>query len=181
MVSKSDLKKSLNQLSRLRAEQVSKYRAEEEKEKIEILGQESERKAKRWVQKVVADAEKREKDQKDLDFTVLEKLKKHKVAYFRYLSTIFLRFAAEEYIPKKYSVDIDLIDKGLVIKIAGTSYYRAFTPCGLVSYDRHYCKIMAVMLGNTIAKLEGHYQRSEKGVILLDGEDLKTYGARSSN
>ena len=181
MISKSDLKKPLKELSRLRGEQVSKYRAEEEKEKIDVLGQESERKALKWVQKAVAEAEKKESDQGQIDLSVLEKLKKHKIPYLRYLATIFLRFAAEEAIPKKYQINVDLTDKGLVIGIAGTNKYRAFTPCGLVSYDRNYCKIMAVMLGNTVAKMEGYYQRTKSGIIIPDEEDAKTYGTGPSN
>src|SRR3990167_1774458 len=177
MIYKSDLKKPLKELTRLRGEQVSRYRADEERERLDVLGQESDKKALKWVQRSIKEEEKKGRDQKEIDFSVLNRLKNHKIPYLRYLSTIFLRFASEEAIPKKYTINIDLTDKGLVVKIAGTPYYGAFTPSYLVSYDRHYCKIMAVRLGNTVAKLEGYYQRSEKGIILPDREDMQVYGA----
>ena len=165
MISKSDLKKPLKELTRLRGEQVSRYRADEERERLDVLGQESDKKALKWVQRSIKEEEKKGRDQKEIDFSVLNRLKNH------------LRFASEEAIPKKYTINIDLTDKGLVVKIAGTPYYGAFTPSYLVSYDRHYCKIMAVRLGNTVAKLEGYYQRSEKGIIFPDREDMQVYGA----
>ena len=176
MVSKSDLKKPLKSLSKLEKERVLKYKRGEEEEKLSVLGQESERKAKPWVQREVAAWEKKEKAQRELDWSNLTKLRNNRKEYFRKLVEIFLRFAQEEEIPLKYQILVDLTDQGIIIKIAKTNYLGAFTPCGMPFYDRHYCKIMAVKLGNTIGKLEGHLKKSAGGIILPDGEDLSAYG-----
>ena len=174
MVSKSDLKKPLNSLTNLRKEEVLKYRKAEEEEKIEVLGQESERKAIPWVQKEVEAQEKQEKSYFNLMAELLNKHIAKKVAYIRLLTQIFIHFASQEWIPKKYAVEIEPDDTGVVIYLKPTAYYGAFKASGLASYDFRYCQFLAMKLGHTVAKLEGHFRKSN-GIILPDQEDLKVY------
>lgn len=169
----------LSSLTRLEAERESKLRSEEEKERLSVIGQESDLKAKKWVQEEFKEVERKAKIDWETDIEQLLKLKKNAKYYFRYLAGIVMKFAAEEEIPKKYTINVDLTDKGLVLKIAGTKYQGAFKPSGLPSFDRHACKILAVRLGNTVAKLEGYVRTTEKGIILPDGEDQKLYAGHA--
>lgn len=155
------------------------YKREEEKEKLKTLGQESELKAKTWIQKEFTEQERLAKIDWETDMYQLSKLKKNPKYYFRYLAGILLKFCKEEEIPKKYVLDVSLADLGILIKIAGTKYQGAFKPSGLPSFDRHACKIMATRVGNTIAKLEGYAPTTEKGIVLPDEEDAKKYAAVS--
>lgn len=176
MISKSDLKKPLNSLTKLDAEKVSRYKREEAEEELEVLGQESDRKAAPWVVKYVEALNEKERRRKDLCLEILTGLLKKKKDYFRFLTNIFIGFAQEEDIPRKYQLDIDLTDIGLVVKIRKTKYYGAFKVTGLPIYDYRACKILSVKVGNTIAKLEGYQRKSQGGVFLSDSEDLRKYG-----
>lgn len=167
----------LSSLSRLEATRESKLRAEEEKERLSVLGQRSELKAAPWVRKEFNEQERLAREDWSQDMQILSKLKNGKPKYyFRYLAAIIMKFAQEEDIPKKYSINVDLTDKGLVIRIAGTKYQGAIKPSGLPSFDRHACKVLAVRLGNTIAKLEGYVHATEGGVLLPDQEHIAQYG-----
>ena len=90
MISKSDLKKPLHELSTLRREQVLKYRRGEEEEKIEVLGQESDKKAIPWVQREVAESQEKEKQYFYLMTGLLQQHTGRKVAYMRLLTQIFV-------------------------------------------------------------------------------------------
>ena len=165
-------------LTKLEQEKLSKRNREEAKEELAVYGQENEKNGAKWVKEYVKKLEKNEWDKKQFDLEVLSKLRSKKRRYFRFLSHIFLYFVKDEAIPSKYRIDVDINDEGLACSIRGTSYYGAFAPTGIPHFDRHACKILAVKLGNTIAKLEGYVRVSEGGVIIPDSEDLQ-YGRRN--
>lgn len=166
----------LASLTRLRGEELSKKRAAEEMERIELMGQESDIKAQKWVREDFEQREKKEQNEFYQDMEILHGLRKNAKAYGRYLVQVFLKFASEEAIPKKYSVSTDLDDKGIVIRIDKTRYTGAFAVSGLPTYDHMAAKLMAVKLGNTVAKLEGFMKTTEGGIVLPDEEDVKLYG-----
>ena len=176
MISKSDFKAPLKSLTKLQREKVLNYRRKEEEEKIAVLGQDSERKAIPWVQKEVAVEEKKDKEYFWLILDLLKRHQKKNIAYFRILTQVFLHFLKKEDILKKYFIEIETNDIGIKVEIKGTNYYGAFRVCGLPSYDFHACNILAIKVGNTIAKLEGYYRKTNGGVALPDQEDLKIYG-----
>lgn len=149
--------------------------AYEEEEKLEVLGGDSDSKALPWVAKEVEEQAKREKEYFWLMTSLLDKQKKIK-NYNKVLAEIFLHFARYEDIPRKYSINLQANDTGLLMEIRGTRYYGAFRSCGLPSYDFRAAQKLALKLGNTIAKLEGRFAKTASGVILPDGEDLKVYG-----
>lgn len=185
MISKSDLKKPLKALSRLRAEEVSKYRAAEFLEELEAMGQSSDYKAAKWVREHYEKLEKKDREKSAIDLETLGRLRKlpNKQDYLRYLCKLFLVFLQEEKIPKKYFIDVSITDIGIIVKIKKriqsfklSPRTGAFKAVGIPFYDRHACKIMAVRVGNTVAKLEGYVKKSDGGVMLPDQEDAKTYG-----
>lgn len=179
MVSKSDLQKPLASLSKLHQEEVLRYRRAQEEEEIEAIGQENERKGAKWAGEWVQREERKERLRFLHHMEVLENLRRNKVAYFRYLAACLMEYAKDEYIPKKYRIEVDLTDKGIVVKVGKRQ--GAFAPCGLSKYDLRYCKVMAIKLGNTVAKLEGYRRKSEGGIMLIDEEDTKQYGRTVTN
>lgn len=168
-------------LTKMEKERLGKKVRAEEEYLISQLGQESDLKAAPLVSEYFREQERKDFEERDLDLEMLNNLKGNRLHYFRYLAQILLKFASEEDIPKKYKIDVSLSDKGIAVKILGTKFIGAFAPSGLPQYDRHACKITAVKLGNTIAKLEGYVKSTEGGVILPDEVDLKTYGPRPTN
>lgn len=163
-------------MTQLEAEKESKKRAAEELEKIEALGQKSEVKAARESARVNREEEIAQQQIWEHDMSHLNHLKKNKVEYNRYLTQVLLSFATLEDIPRKYAVEIEINDIGIVLKLKGTKYVGAFKTSGLPSYDWFACKILATKLGNTVAKLQGYRPQSEGGIILVDSEDIKKYG-----
>ena len=176
MISKSDLKKPLESLSKLRQEEVLRYKQEEEREEISAIGQDSERKGAKWAQESVNREDKKDEETRLIQLSLLESLRKRgkKVEYLRFLAKCLIEEAKKEKIPKKYRILIDLTDKGVVLQIGGTNFVGAFAPCGISHYDLRYCKVMAIKLGNTIAKLEGYIRKSDGGIVLPDEIDLQT-------
>ena len=181
MVSKSDLKKPLKSLTILDQERVKKYKKGQEEERIEVLGQESEEKALPWVQKEVATQEKIDQDYFFMVMELLKKAQTKKVDYFKVLSQVFTHFLKEEDIPQRYFLDIEVNDIGIKVEIKDTAYYGAFKVCGLPSYDFRAAQMLAIKVGNTVAKLEGYTYKSPGGIALPDKEDLRIYGSKRAN
>lgn len=175
MISKSDLKRPLESLTRLRKEEVLKYKRGEEEERIEVLGQASDRKAIPWVQKEVLEGERKEQEYFYLATNILKALSKRKKHYARALGQILWHFLQEEWIPKKYFIDIEGNDTGIKIELKGTKYYGAFKVSGLPSFDFRACQMLAIKIGNTVGKLEGYSRKSDGGISLPDDEDRRIY------
>ncbi len=165
---------------------VGKTKLEEEKDKkkkraefferLEVLGQESDTRAAKWVKEDFKERQKKEDYRRAIDLTALDTLRKrpNKQEYLRYLGQVFVHFAKEEDLGK-YRLEVDITDIGVVCKITGTDFYGAHKAIGVPQYDYIASKTMAVKLGNTIAHLRG-YRREQGGVLLPDEVDLKQYG-----
>lgn len=169
-------KKPLSSLTNYEREKEIKRRQDEERERIDVLGQESDRKAIPWVKREVATQERKDRD---YFYAITDLLKRHqskKLAYFRILTQVFLHFLSEEAIPKKYFLDIEANDIGLKVEIKNTKFYGAFKVCGLPSYDFRACQVLALKVAGTVAHLEGARQTTNQGIGLPDEVDLKTYG-----
>lgn len=173
LVKINNSKKKLSELTTLRAEKESKLRAHEEEELISEMGQSSDLKAKSAVQMYYQAQEAEEKGFRDEAYQILLDLRKDKLKYNQFLEVVFQRFASQEDLPKKFGIFSKGNDKGVVIGIKGTLYRKAFASCGMPPYDYHACKIMAVQLGNTVAKLMGYTRQTESGIILPDSDDLE--------
>lgn len=171
----STAKKPLQSLTTLEREKESKKLQARQEELIDEMGQTSEVKARGSIQKYVKEQEVAARQQQEMDLALLDKLLKKggKQGYQRYLIAVMARFVKEEDIPKKYSLYVDSNDQGIVLGIENTDYAGAFKVIGIPKYDINACKIMAVKLGNTVARLEGHFRTTDNGVILGGKEDLE--------
>lgn len=139
---------------------------------VSQLGQDSEKAAVPLVQEYVEEQQKEDRIQREVDLERLKDASSNRVNYQRYLVVILHRFVQEESIPKTYSLYVDSNDEGIVLGIAGTEYLGAFKVCGIPFYDIAACKTLAVQLGNTIARMEGHFKETDSGIIIADKNDL---------
>ena len=176
MIPSSDLNKPRTALTALEQEKVSRYKKEEAKEVLETLGQESDTKAAPWVRKNSDQKELEEKKQRDIALEVLTGLRGNRKAYMRFLVNVLIAFARQEDVGKSRQIEVDLTDQGVVVRIRKTKYTGAFSPSGIPFYDYHACKLMAVKLGNTCAKLDGYHRESNGGVLLPYEDEEKAYG-----
>ena len=166
----------LERMTPLDKEAEIKRRKGEEEEKLAVLGQDSDSKAIPWVQKEVDNTQSEERNYFYMMSSLLKIALKKKKVYNRLLGEVFLHFARQEGISRKYSINLEANNIGLKMELKGTRYYGAFRTCGIPSYDFRAAQNLAFKLGNTIAKLQGHFNKTKDGIILPDGEDLKVYG-----
>lgn len=171
-------KRSLQELPNYERAKRSRIYAEEEMERIEAIGQKSESSGAKWAREDFKEKEREELKFKENAFIKLGPLKKNKTLYNRFLRGLFRKFAEGEDIPEKYTIWTKANKKGLVVGILGTNLTGAFQSVGIEEYDFMACKILAIKLGNTIAKLEGNYQVSQGGIAIPDELDKKKYDPR---
>lgn len=181
MIPKSNLSKPLEELTALEREQVLKHKKAETEEILKTLGQESDTKAAPWVRKYSDQKELEDKKQRDMALEVLTGLRGNRKAYMRFLVNVLIAFTRQEDVGKNRQIEVDLTDRGVVIKIRKTKYTGAFSPSGIPFYDYHACKLMAVKLGNTCAKLDGYHRSSDGGVLLPYEDEQEAYGGRNSS
>lgn len=172
MVKKIDPRK----LTTLRKEEYFKKKRAEESERLSVIGQESDTRAAKWVREDASEKEKEDNLAKEQALFQLERFRKDKFTYNKFLLQVFLRFVNDEAISPNYKIWARFNKIGITIGIAGTKFYGAFKACGIAKYDFFACKALAVELGNTIAHLDGYRRQSAEGVLFPDQEDLKNYG-----
>jgi hypothetical protein len=168
--------KNLDNLTRLEREREIKRISGETEELIDEMGQRSDRKAVGTVQQYVKEQREQETLQQNLELEKLKQLSRNKIAYQRFLLVVLNRFLKEESIPKRFSLYADSTDEGIVLGINGSSLHGAFKVTGIPKYDINACKVLAVRMGNTIAKLQGYAHTTESGIVLPDALDKKKYG-----
>jgi len=173
-------KKKLSELTRLEAEKESQRRAAQTQEEIEAMGQTSDLKARPDVQRWFDQMEALEKGYRDEAYEILIGLRKNTLEYNNFLLAVLGRFIEQEDIPKRFKIFTKADKKGVILYLVGTSYYKAFASCGIPPYDYHACKVLAMQLANTTAKLSGYVRESEGGILIPDAEDLKKYNGRTS-
>lgn len=167
------LDKPLESMTQLDKERAIKRLRGEEEALLEEMGQETEAKAIPTVQEYVKEQDEAERQRHWRDQEALKFYSKDKKKYQRYLLNVIERFINEESLPKKYTLEAESNDDGIVVKLEGTEYYGAFKVSGIPIYDINACKIIAVQVGNTVAKLEGHYTTTDSGIFVLRGAEAE--------
>jgi hypothetical protein len=162
---------TLDSLTKLEAEQQSKINAGEEAERLSVLGQESDLKAKKWINEEYKKAAKEGEVAREKAYFNLERLRSNKKRYNKYLAQILIRYLEDEQIPKEYTLKVGWNRKGVDITILKFGYSKGVKPSGIPKYDVFGMKMLATQCGNTVGKLEGHIPQTEHGVYLPDKED----------
>lgn len=167
------LKKPLVSLTTLEREKAIKKLEAQNNELLAEMGQESDLKALGTVQRYYKDQQEAQRIQQQEQAERLQKLLRSKIKYQRYLCNILQIFLYHEDIPKKYFINIESNDQGILINIAKTDYHQAFSVTGIPKYDINACKSVAIQVGNTIAKLEGNFTQSAGGIFITNKEEAK--------
>jgi len=132
-------KVSLNGLTKLEAEKQSKKTAAELEEEIDVLGQESEVKASKWVKEKGKEADKETKRVVGDTLETLEGKNRFRIAdYWRALADILSKAAAEEEFPQGWTSHTFIEDKGLVFVLYSPDkrkFARAFKPSHIPEFD----------------------------------------------
>jgi len=161
--------------------ELSKLRHEEE-ELIDEIGQESETKALRPTQEYVKELQEQDAQRQLFFKEALHKAIKDKKLYQRKLIFILQEFVKEEYIPEQYKMYVHSTDEGIVFGVTGTDLSSAIAVSGMPKYDIHAARILALRLGNTIARMEGHMRESSGGLYIANEKELEImtkYGRQS--
>lgn len=154
--------------------EVSKLRAAEE-ELIDELGQENEGRAAKSVIEYVKELQRQDAERHIFFKEALYKAIKDKPLYQRKLIFILQEYVKEEYIPKQYKLYVNSTDEGIVLGITGTDLVSAITVTGDPKYDIHACRVLALRLGNTVARMEGHMRESKAGLSLATPKELEVF------
>lgn len=168
-----EAKKNLDSLTKLERERELRRLRGEQEDLIDAMGQDSDKKAAPIVNEYVNELNKKEQLLRQIDIEQLKKRSNNKRHYQRYLISTIERFVKEESIPKTYTIYAESDDVGIVVGIENTNYQRAIKICGIPFYDLHACKVLAAQIGNTIARLEGHFERTDSNIIIADKDEMK--------
>ena len=121
---------------------INKIKLEEEQEKIDVLGQESDSKAKKWIEE---DVKEQQKKQQKKDDTIMEMLddKKNKKKVSTYKQILMQLLHDEVFkigLPHGYEWGVWFDGKGIILAIRdekGNSHSRAFKITNDPKYDLH--------------------------------------------
>jgi hypothetical protein len=148
----------LKKLTKLAAEKQSKKAMEEEMEELAITGQESEKKAAKWVIEKGKEAQSEQKKEDTAQLEQLESKSRFKFEdYKRYLAGIMYKELFQTKIPEKYSVRPFITDKGVGIAFntpENRRFVRAFAPVNVPTYDLNACMKLVYTAEDKINALE---------------------------
>jgi hypothetical protein len=168
----------LRKLTTFRKREEIKRRRHEEQEKLEVLGQESDQKAVKWVREDLENREKTDREEENQGLEILTTLRKNVLKYNTFLTTLVYAFLKGEDISPKYTIDVVTNKIGIAVGIRGTNFRGAFKTTGMPKYDLFAAKRLAILVGNTTAHLDGYRPKSEGGITLPDEVDTKKYGRK---
>lgn len=165
-------KRKLQELTPLDAQRESKLRAEEEAEKIDIMGQENEKKAAKWVMENQKEEDKKETKEKA---DTLEKLTDARGKVFTYKDALHQALQREllswsHQLPTGYRWQGGITEKGIVLYISTPDnqwYARGMKPLGLPQYDLTCLTGLIIKALASIDELEERkLKKTESGIIL---------------
>ena len=162
-------KKKLHTLTPLDAERESKLRAEEEAHKIDVMGQENEKIAAKWVIEEGKEKEKEEKREEDEALTRLTDAKKKILSYKELLVRELQRglYLWNSELPKGWIWQGGSTSKGIVLFIRGPmgfTYARGMKVSTLPYYDLNGLR---KLMGEGLDFIETETKKKrESGIIL---------------
>jgi hypothetical protein len=148
-----------------------KHKVAEEEERLDILGQSSDRKAAKWI---IEDAKEKEKDaqsERADSLTKLQDKRKQVKGYKEILMTNLYQMVDEIRWPKEYEYGVWYDGKGVILAIKDKRrklHKRAFKPCFIPKIDFAACQKFAVWAEDVLDAIEGRLStaQSEGGIWL---------------
>lgn len=162
---------SLDSMSRLRGEELSRRNANEEAERLSILGQTSDLKALKWVQEEAKKMDLAQQANQDKAFFYLERHRKNPKHYNEILVEWMQEFLYDEDIPVKYPMTAEWDNSKVSLQVA--DYVKGFKTSFTPKYDLFAAKMMAIKAGNTVGRLEGYVSQTDSGILTPDKDEAK--------
>ena len=162
-------KDPLDKLTRLERHRVIKKQAGEDKEKLEAMGQESEHKAKKWVQEVGKEEDKKEKKRIDEVMTKLDASKSHVMTYKELLIEEMRKEMGywDDDLPTGFNWLPQSTEKGIVLWIRNPKreyYAKGIKLSGEPKYDLN---AIARLIVGAVKEMEGQEpKKTENGIYL---------------
>lgn len=131
-----------------------KKKVAEEVERIETLGQESEKKAVKWVKENTKEIQAKEKEKEAGELSRLDSKKKNIVSYKEELAKIIYDRLAKNLWPKGYKYLVNTSPKGIGIFIKnaqGKEYGRGMLVTFMPEYDLNAAVVLIIQADNTMA------------------------------
>jgi len=145
--------------SKLNEDKNRKRQIEEEKERLDVLGQESDKKAVKWIKEEGKEADRKRRQKIGVDQEKLDTSRKGSYAnYKRALGRLIYEKFGKLTWPKGYRFGVFVTDKGIECHIYDPfkrKFARGITPTYDPKYDLNAAQIMAVQADNTLAILMG--------------------------
>jgi len=144
--------------SKLEEEKARKKLQQKEEEKLEVLGQESDKKAKKWIIEEGKNTEKEEKEHDALWHDILHKSRKKKIDYRKMLMTRLYKMVEEIDWPESYEYGVWFDGKGVVLAVKDKFkklWKRAFKPIHEPKYDLNACFRFAIWAEDILDINEG--------------------------
>jgi len=166
--------------TKLEQEKLRKRKLAETLEVIEATGQESEKKAAKWVIEVEKEREKKEEKAKA---ELKEKLwgsRRKKIFYNKTLLNFFKKRLRTIDWPLLYKYKVSSNEKGIEIEVItpqGVKYAKGIKTVGEPEYDLYGAFILALQTENLLDKLEHRlaYQRTKSGIILPNKKESEKW------
>lgn len=157
--------------SKLQMEKLRKKMVAGEEEKLDVLGQESEKKAKKWIIEEGKKTEKKEKEIEDAWQDVLHASRKKKNTYYKKLMFRLYSMIEEIEWPKVYEYGVWFDGKGILLAVKdkfGKLWKKAFIPSFDPKFDLNACFRFAVWAEDVLDMVEGRLvtPQSKGGVWL---------------
>lgn len=152
----------------------SKLKAYEEAEKIDAMGQDSDKKAAKAVIEVYDEQEKEEKEELVRKLEVLAD-KRKLVKAFSYMEQLAINLAnqlKEEGFPRGYHWKVEILDNPRAIQLhifsadRKFSRIRKFKVTAEPKYDNHACTIFAMWAGDSVLKEIDNAKITKGGIYL---------------
>jgi len=144
--------------TKLQAEKQRKILIHEEVEKLDVLGQESEKKAKKWIIEEAKTSEQKEKEAGAAAMDILWTHKRERYTYRKLLLTKLYSLLTEMDWPSIYEYGVWFDGKGVMASIKdkfGKIHKRAFIPSYDPKYDLNACYRFSVWAEDILDLSEG--------------------------
>lgn len=138
-------------------EKKRKKKIAEELEKIDTLGQDSEKKAVKWIKEVDKERIKEEKETESQEISSLTSKKKQVVTYKEELARILYKRLVKNVWPKGYRFIVNVTPKGLEVHIRNQKnkwYGKGISVTFMPEYDLNAAVILVLQADNTLAVSE---------------------------
>jgi len=155
----------------LQEEKRRKKQIAEEEERLDVIGQESDKKAIKWAREDVKEKETKKQSIENTELNLLDKARKRKTAYTKTLADILFKRLSKNTYPQGYYFKVLISPQGLEVRLKDKQnnwFGRGFNVIGIPEYDLNAAAVLVIQMDNTLAICEGDAQEVGGRVAPID-------------